>query len=294
MTLSTLARCLLVLILAGAFPARDAFADAASAASTFFANVKRLGYETTLEASSTVDDRTLVDGLYRLEDKSSGELVGLITESGDILGDGTGWRWITKDGMQALSPQDAAQLRSEVLQNIQWNDLIKVQYGDGGGRRILLVSAVNCPFCARMEDSVARHAASIETTFYVLPMSLAPYLTSAADRASWRKAANIWCASDNAAAWRRFWATKQVADTEGCKRDEVATFKTSRNFSTVMSSIGVHLRGTPAMIREDGVVFSYPPEPDERYFSDVLGPKALGEINAPAKVAHLRWLAAPH
>ena len=292
MTRSTLARCL-VSILAGSFAAPDAFADAASAASTFFANVKRLGYETTLEAASMVDDRTLVDGLYRLEDKASGDLVGLITESGDILGDGTGWRWITKDGMQALSPQDAAQLRSEVLQNIQWNNLIKVQYGDGGGRRIVLISAVNCPFCARMEDSIARHAASIETTFYVLPMSLAPYLTSAADRASWRKAANIWCASDNAAAWRRFWATRQVADTQGCKRDEVAAFRTSRNFSTVMSSVGVHMRGTPAMIREDGVVFSYPPDPDERYFSDVLGPKALAQIREPAKAARQRWLAAP-
>ena len=86
----TLARCFLVLILASTFPARDALADAASAASTFFANVKRLGYETTLEASSVVDDRMLVDGLYRLEDKSSGELVGLITESGDILGDSSG------------------------------------------------------------------------------------------------------------------------------------------------------------------------------------------------------------
>jgi len=294
MSLPALARCFLVLVLASTFPARDALADAASAASAFFANVKRLGYETTLEASSTVDDRTLVDGLYRLEDKSSGELVGLITESGDILGDGSGWRWITKNGMQALSSQDAAQLRSEVLQNIQWNNLIKVQYGNGGGRRILLLSAVNCPFCARMEDSLARHAGSIETTFYVLPMSLAPYVTSAEDRASWSKAANIWCASDNAAAWRRFWATKQVAESEGCKRDEVATFKTSRNFSTVMSSIGVHVRGTPALIREDGLVFNYPPDPDARYFRDILGPKALAEIKTPAKVPRLRWLAAPH
>ncbi|HTT10742.1 MAG TPA: thioredoxin fold domain-containing protein [Burkholderiaceae bacterium] len=293
--IGTLTRCVALLVLASILPGQGALANGASAAANFFANLRRLGYDTKLEASSTADERTLVDGLYRLEDRSSGELVGLITESGDILGDSTGWRWITAQEPRPLSAQEAARLRAEVIDSIQWQKLVKVAYGDGGGRRIVLLSAVNCPFCARMEDSLARHAGSIDTTFYVLPMSLSRSITTDDGRASWRKAVNLWCAPDGATAWRHYWATHQVTERTGCALDEVAVFRTARNFSTVLSSIGVHVRGTPELIREDGSVLGFPPEPDAHFFRDVLGSKGLNKLEpSPPDAGHRRWLDATH
>jgi hypothetical protein len=278
------------LSLTSALGANAALADASSAASAFFANLARFGHDASRKA--TVDRRTLVTGVYRLEDPN-GELVGLITESGDIIGDSTGWRWITRDGTRPLSSQESAKLRAEILQNIEWKRLIKVQYGSGGGRRIFLLSAVNCPYCARMEDVLAHHTASINTTFYVLPISLSPSAASDDGRASWRKAANLWCA-DSAGAWRRYWVTHEVPGAAGCRVDEMAAFKMSRNFSTVMSSIGVRMGGTPAMIREDGSVASFPADPDERYLREVLGPDWLRDLKLPPKVTQWRWLVAQH
>jgi hypothetical protein len=288
---STLTCCAILLLLATVLPADEACADATSAASTFFGNLKRLGHAAPLDAK--VDAQTLVTGVYRLED-SAGQLVGLITESGDIIGDSSGWRWITKGETRPLSPEESARLRTEVLQSIDWGKLIRVQYGNGGGRRIFLLSAVNCPICARMEDALAHHAASIDTMLYVLPISLSPSPTSDEGRVSWRQAANLWCATDSPAAWRKYWATREVPVATGCALDEVGVFKTSRNFSTVMSSIGVRMRGTPAMIREDGTVFSFPIDPDERYFREVLGADGLRQLKPQAQSSQRRWLAAPH
>jgi hypothetical protein len=287
----------ILLSLASTLAAGEASADATSAASAFFANLARFGHDASRKA--TVDRRTLVTGVYRLED-TNGELVGLITESGDIIGDSTGWRWITREGTRPLSDKESTQLRAEILQNIEWKRLIKVQYGDGGGRRILLLSAVNCPYCSRMEDTLARNAASINTTFYVLPISLSPSAASDNGRASWRQAASLWCA-DSASAWRRYWATKEVPSSTACRLDETGVFKMSRNFSTVMSSIGVRMSGTPAMIREDSSVATFPVDPDERYLREVLGPDWLrdlkqqqAKVTQPVKVTQWRWLVAPH
>jgi thiol:disulfide interchange protein DsbC len=283
----------IVAFAAGLLAATQAAADAGSAAQAFFGNLKRLHYDTSLQATAVADDRTLVSGVYRLEDKASGELIALITESGDIKGDSTGWSWIEEGGARPLSPAEAAQLRSEMLGSIEWKKLIKVRYGGGGRRRIILVSAVNCPYCAKMEQALAQNAASLDTTFYVLPISLSQSPDHGEGLATWGKATSIWCAADNAQAWRRFWATREVPAEAHCAIDPLATFRTARNFSTAMSSIGVRLHGTPAMIREDGSSLAFPAEPDEHYFKDVLGPEGLPEIQAPREPdVRWRWLRA--
>jgi len=71
-------------------------------------------------------------------------------------------------------------------------------------------------------------------------------------------------------------------------------FKTARNLSTVLSSVGVRMRGTPTLIREDGSVFSFPVDADDRYFREMLGPDGLRDQKPPAKVTQRRWLVAPH
>ena len=284
----------MLLLLAGLLAASAAAADAVSARAALVANLERLHYDAAPEAAAAVDDRTLVDGLYRLEDPATGQLIALYTASADVIGDGTGWKWIDDSGLKPFSPEEVGRLRAEAMRSIEWKRLVEVRYGDGGGRRILLISAVNCPVCARMEKTLAQHAASIDTTFYLLPISLSPSAAEGYGEATWRQASAIWCAADGAAAWRQFWLTHQApAAAAGCTRDAMTTFKTSRNFATVLASIGAPLRGTPGIVREDGTALAFPAEPDAAWFSEVLGAKALQAFKSPqGDTAPRQWLAA--
>ena len=216
----------------------------------------------------------------------------MITESGNIKGGANGWYWIEKDEMRPLNNDELRQLRSEVMRNISWDKLIKVAYGNGGGRRMILVSAVNCPYCAKMEDNLAHRSKSIHTTFYVLPTSLLDIDEKGGSEA-WLEATKLWCAPEAGAAWRRFWAKREVPRVNKCPFDEVTAQNIFRNFGNVMSSIDARVHGTPAMIREDGKVLMVPAGFDDKYLSEVLGPDALRHFRSPlTETTALRWLAA--
>ena len=214
-------------------------ADGKSAAFAYFRNLQKWNYETNYEAATTVTDATLVKGVYRLEETSTGKFIALITESGNIKGGANGWYWIEKDEMRELSNYELKQLRSEVMRNISWDKLVKVTYGNGGGRRIVLVSAVNCPYCAKMEANLARHSKSIQTTFYVLPTSLLD-IDEKGGREAWLDATKLWCATDAGEAWRRFWTTQAVPKENKCRFDEA----TAQNiFVTSATSCRASTRG---------------------------------------------------
>lgn len=281
------------LLVAGLSLSADAAADAQAAVSALYARLERLHDELPRRDTIDVDDRTLVRGVYRLQERSTGQLIALFTESGDILGDSQGWKWIEAGGTRPLSPGEADELKAEMMRGIQWERLLKVAYGGGGARHVLLISAVNCPVCARMEDILARRAASLDTTFYVLPISLTPSIETPDGKATWRRAAELSCAADGALAWRRFWAQRETPQPSRCAPDEGAAFATARNFSTVLASIGVRVRGTPTMVREDGETISFPPDPDDAFFDDVLGPKGLSGFASPlGATMPPRWLGA--
>jgi hypothetical protein len=270
-----------------------AIADGKSAAYAYFRNLQKWSYETNYEAATTVTDNTLVNGVYRLEETSTGKFIALITESGNIKGGANGWYWIEKDAMRELNNDELKQLRSEVMHNISWDKLVKVTYGNGGGRRIVLVSAVNCPYCAKMEANLARHFNSIQTTFYVLPTSLVD-IDEKGGREAWLNATKLWCAADAGAAWRRFWVKQEVPKENKCPFDEATAQNIFRNFGNVMSSIDARVHGTPAMIREDGKVLSVATDFDDKYINDVLGPEALRHFSSlPDETTPLRWLASP-
>ena len=258
-----------------AFACGFAQADASTAAAAYFKNLERLNYDTAARATTTARGDTLVQGVYRLEDTSTGRLVALITERGDLKGDSSGWSRVGPEGPVELTDAEATQLRAEVMRSVAWDRLIPVRYGDGGGRRLVLISAVNCPYCQRMETSLTKWAASLNTTFYVLPSSLTPLDVDGPDQRTWRQATALWCAADSGASWKRFWATHQVPNPHGCALEPTAAQRLFRNFGTVMASIGAKVRGTPALIREDGVNFSVPPDFDRDYALATYGPAGL-------------------
>ncbi|MEO8153860.1 MAG: hypothetical protein ABI605_12375 [Rhizobacter sp.] len=275
--------------------ATDALADANSAKAAYFQNREKLSYEVQSAASSVAREDTLVRGVYRLEDRASGRFIALITERGDLKGDSTGWTIVGPDGPVDLTDAQARQLRQEVMSRVRWDQLIRVTYGDGGARRLILVSAVNCPYCRKMEANLAKSATTLRTTFYVLPSSLTPLNASDEGQRTWSQAADLWCAHDDGgASWKAFWVTHQAPRNQACPLDAASAQQLFRNFGIVMASIGVKVRGTPALIREDGEVFGVPPDFDADYASKTYGPAGMPATDAaPAATEDAVWLTAP-
>jgi hypothetical protein len=272
--------------------AGSARADSDSAAAAYFEHRERLHYDNAARSTSVARADTLVKGVYRLEDRASGRFIALITERGDLKGDSEGWSRVGPEGPVPLTTAELAQLRAEVMRNIAWEQLIEDRYGRGGGRRLILLSAVNCPFCENMEANLARMAASLDTTFYVLPSSLIPLPNAGAGLRTWQQAAALRCAKDPGTAWRRFWTHRTVPNSAGCAMDAEAAHRSSRNFGTVLASIGTRVSGTPAVIREDGARLSVPPDMDLAYVTGVYGPAGL-PAGLPAPGTQPVWLVAP-
>ncbi len=102
-------------------------------------------------------------------------------------------------------------LQQEVIAAIDYDKLIKVSYGDGGGRKMVLFSAVDCGFCQRFEQDLMKKGSGVNTTFYVVPMSLQAF--SGAGVAKWQTVSRIWCADNSSAAWRKYWTRRRTMST---------------------------------------------------------------------------------
>jgi thiol:disulfide interchange protein DsbC len=111
---------------------------------------------------------------------------------------------------------------------------IKRVHGDGT-RKLALFSDPDCPYCKRLEETLAKLD---NVTIYTFPYPLAQLHPDAA-----RKAANIWCAPDRAKAWDEFMMTGKEAAARDCKHplDRIAALG---------QALGVN--GTPTMFTADG------------------------------------------
>jgi hypothetical protein len=258
-----------------------AHADAQSAASAYFRQLEQSDFDASRQATAIARPIALVHGVYRLEDRESGAFLALITERGDLRGDSGGWSRVAKEGIAPLPDTEMAQLRAEVMRSVAWDRLIRIAYGDGGSRRLILFSAIDCPYCAKMEASLAQMAGGLNTTFYVLPTALAPMDVGGRGERNWGQAASLWCATDPASAWKQFWVTRSAASIDGCSLDAAGVQRTARDFATVMASVGAKLRGTPEFIREDGKTFGVPEGFDVDYARATFGTEALKDFRSP-------------
>nr|GEU28342.1 hypothetical protein [Tanacetum cinerariifolium] len=153
--------------------ALPALADGRSAVRNLHANAARARIILNLTEQSTQATPTLVRGVYALTD-AQGKGAGYINESGTLYGDASGFRVFPADGSppRTLTPAETAVLRGEVMQAIDYDQLIKVQYGDGGGRRMVMFSALDCGYCKLFEKHFSELGKTNNTTFYVVPLSL--------------------------------------------------------------------------------------------------------------------------
>lgn len=97
--------------------------------------------------------------------------------------------------IDAQSSRDLADERQRKLDAVQWESL-PLQWAittvrGSGRRKIAILSDPNCPYCMRLEESLAKLD---DISVHILPYAiLSP--------ASVRQAKAVWCAKDRARAW---------------------------------------------------------------------------------------------
>lgn len=266
-------------------------ADGAGAVAAMYRTMANVGFGWDVNNQKNIQAiPTLVRGIYKVVDKSSSGFLGYINEGGTLLGDYQGWKvWARQP--RPMNSSELAELRSEIIRNIDLAKLIKVEYGDGGGRRMVIFSAVDCPFCRKFETSAAKLASSMNTTFYVVPSALRPISYGAIPLQNWRTVAGIWCAKDNAAAWRAYWSNIGFPQSHGCSFDERQAEEMDNQLSDLLASVGIKKKGVPAILLEDGTVFTPRPDFDKAYAVSTFGAAGLPSSKSTQEKAPLKWLA---
>jgi hypothetical protein len=183
-----------------------------------------------------------------------GKSSGFVNENGNLYGDASGFHVFPPNGAapRQMTAQEVATLRGEVMQAIDYDKLIKVQYGDGGGRRMVMFSALDCGYCKTFEKHFSVLGQSNDTTFYVVPMSLRPSRSGGAE--TWQQVSQIWCDSNNGESWKRYWATGQLPAARACSFDAPTAERATRELVEILEAAGLRIRGTPTIVREDGVL----------------------------------------
>lgn len=270
--------------------AAPAHADGQSAVRSLFGNLQRAGLGIGLAEQDVRVEPTLIRGMYAMHNRN-GAFLGYINEAGTMRGDYQGMRVMPAkagENMRLMTPAEITEWRGEVMNAIEYDKLIKVAYGDGGGRKLIMLSAVDCGYCQRFEQEFAKHGAKTNTTFYVLPSGLKQI--EAGGMAQWQTVSKIWCADDGAAAWKTYWSTLKAPtqSSRQCAFDPKTADAQRTYFTEILRVAGVPVRGTPSMVREDGTVINNRIDMDAAYIGQAFGPAGVAQTPANAQ----RWLVA--
>lgn len=279
-------------ILAAASMATPASAGRIEAVHNLYQNLHASGIRFNFPEEKGLVAPTLVKGLYVLY-KPDGSPVGFFNEKGNLLGDNEGFASLADDGKRPkqLGKAQLLELRREIMDAIDYSLLPKATYGDGGNRRLLLLSAIDCPHCAGMEKGIKK-LKGLNTTIYIVPSSLIPIKEGGMQQ--WSLVSKIWCAQDPDAAWQSYWATHRVSVQQkpdlACPFQPVAAANVRDNLNLILWGVGGGGRGTPRLLREDGLVLPIPADFTFKHDADIVlerwGPN--GAPASSAKVTH--WL----
>jgi len=274
--------------MAGAMLAPPAQADGRSATHNLLANMARANRSLGITENNSRAVPTLVRGMYILND-SKGDFVGIINEAGTIYGDAQGFQVFTTNGSppRKMNSEELSDLRLEVMGAIEYDKLIKVTYGDGGGRKQVLFSAVDCSFCQRFEQEFSKNGRGVNTTFYVLPSSLQEL--KGAGAAKWQTASRLWCAENGAAAWKKYWSTLDAAPGRTCEFDPKSAEQSGLNLKRILAGVGARVHGTPSILREDGSILNNEVNMDFAYMNKAFGSDGLPKL---AAAKQPQWLVA--
>lgn len=135
------------------------------------------------------------------------------------------------------------EIRLEALSEIDPESIIVIKHGDGS-KKIILDSALDCPFCLKQEKILAKEKHN--ATLYLIPTVL--------DKANWPILEKVMCSDDRAKAWTDYMLHKSVPKNDGkCYwSDNYSYIGTAAYSSNVLRTVG-----TPQMLYGDGIVQSF-------------------------------------
>lgn len=172
-----------------------------------------------------------VKGYYALYKKDADIAPVVIDKDGTVMFVSS---WTDRNN-RTLSPQEQQHLRMDILGNLEKDKLIKRVYGNGK-KEILIISAVDCGFCKKLEQDLAQNAKKVNATVYLAPTTL-----NAANKANADLASRIWCAKDSTRAWENWMISQTTPNSTQCERNYYDTV-------AIMGSISGNLRPTyPAL-----------------------------------------------
>lgn len=265
-----------------------ALADGRSAAHNLFTNMSKSGMSfRSVNESDVLVTPTLVKGIYSLMTRQGG-FVTFTNEAGTLTGDSRSFEVMSMNGTgrRPLTPDEVKALRAEVMAAIDYEKLPKVTYGNGGGRRLVMFSAIDCGYCKLFEEEMRRQARGLDSTIYVVPSSLQPIPKGGLQQ--WQTVSRLWCAEDGGTAWRAFWASRTVPPPRQCAFADPQTAQLAeRRLNDILNAVGAGVHGTPTVVREDGVVLRNETNMSTAYIVSTFGAASAPSPGNPAP----NWLA---
>ena len=281
--------CTASVLLTATLLSAQAHADGALAARHFYENMARVGIGYKTPQSDVVVRATPVNGMYVLFSRND-EMIAVTNESGTISGDAHGLK-VLEAGDAAPRPMtqaEQAELRAEVMRNINYDKLIKVSYGNGGNRKIVMFSSVDCGYCKKLEEMFARNARSLNTTLYVMPGSLRRMRNGGGP--ALQTVSRIWCAPGNDVAWKNYWAKQAVPAERPCAMTAEAAEREEEYIKQVLFGSGIKINGSPTMLDENGQRMNNEYELNAGAANAIYGPAARPQ---PAMQLPARWILSP-
>lgn len=175
-----------------------------------------------------------VDGWYTIR---KGAIIAYISSDGRYLLQGD---LIDMDAEVNLTEQSRNEARLEMLSSIPEETMI-VFSPDEPKYSIAVFTDIDCTYCRRLHSQIEEYLAQGIEIRYLL------YPRNGPDTPSWEKAEEVWCSNDrnNALTLAKL---DQEFQTESCDASTVQT-----HFALGQD---VGLRGTPAIVLEDGTLVS--------------------------------------
>jgi len=187
---------------------------------------------------------TLVQGVYSLQ-HPSGQFEPYFTdEAVTMLKTNQGWQRLQGGLLPPMNAAERQKVQAALFQWLKLDEAVVFRYGDGS-RKVVLISAYDCPSCRAMERDMEQRAKSLNATIYLFPMALNYRDVRAMDIAT-----ALWCRPDAASAWRSVMLGGAAAPRPTTRSNcGLRTAEYTRSLAAMLGSYGV-----PALFFEDGRV----------------------------------------
>lgn len=148
-----------------------------------------------------------------------------------------------KKDFVGLNFNQAEGLKTVLRQNLKTDWMVSAGYGTGG-KRIVVISAPNCPICKQMEADMAKHGKDIAASIFIVPTLLGR------GAEGYRNA--VMCSQNPSAGWQRsLQSGPYPSSSSSCEKSRWAEIVIDNAFPVVNGQMRI---GTPTIILPDGSI----------------------------------------